>query len=198
MRKVSVLLLSLAFLLAFQVGSAFADSKLDDTVDKLIGIHYKSNGTTTSGFDCSGFTQYVFKKLGIEIARDSRSQAKQGQKVDRKDLRAGDLVFFNTNGKGVSHVGIYVGDGKFAHSSTSRGVTISALTEKYYANKYLFARRVIDTDTYQAIATDPAAAEEADSVENNAPVANAPAANATDGNATDGDVADTNAPDVEQ
>lgn len=165
MRKVSVLLLSLALLLLFQVGSAFADSKLDDAVDKLIGIRYKTNGTTTAGFDCSGFTQYVFKKLGIDIPRDSRSQAKRGEKIAVPDLRAGDLVFFNTNGKGVSHVGIYVGDGKFAHSSLSKGITITALSDKYYVKRYLFARRIIDTDTYQEIATDPEAIAEADAAE---------------------------------
>jgi len=130
-----------------------------------MGIRYKTNGTTTAGFDCSGFTQYVFKKLGVDIPRDSRSQAKRGEKVATKDLRAGDLVFFNTNGKGVSHVGIYVGDGKFAHSSTSKGITITALSDKYYVNRYLFARRVIDTETYQEIATDPEVVAEAEAAE---------------------------------
>lgn len=165
MRKFSVMLLSLAFLLAFQVGSVFANSKLDDAIDPLLGIRYKSGGTTAAGFDCSGFTQYVFKKLGLDLPRDSRSQAKRGEKVDKSQLRAGDLVFFNTNGKGVSHVGIYVGDGKFAHSSLSKGITITALTDKYYSQRYLFARRVIDTETYQEIATDPESVAEADSVE---------------------------------
>lgn len=159
------MLLSLAFLLAFQLGSASADSKLDDSIDSLLGIRYKSGGTTTAGFDCSGFTQYVFKKLGIDIPRDSRSQANRGEKVSQKDLRAGDLVFFNTNGKGVSHVGIYVGDGKFAHSSLSKGITITALSDKYYVKRYLFARRVIDTETYQEIATDPEVVTETEAAE---------------------------------
>lgn len=155
MRKVSVLMLGLAFLLAFQVGSAFADSKLDEQVAKVIGVDYRYGGTTTNGFDCSGFTQYVFKKLGINLLRSSRDQATQGKKVLREDLRAGDLVFFNTNGKNISHVGIYVGEGKFAHSSSSKGVTISSLSDKYYATRYVTARRVMDADTYQEVATVP-------------------------------------------
>lgn len=165
MRKVSVLLITLALLLSFQVGSAFADSKLDDTISKVIGVDYKYGGTTTSGFDCSGFTGYVFKKLGIELPRTSKDQFKRGKKVARDDLRAGDLVFFNTFGKGVSHVGVYVGEGKFAHSSTSKGVTISNMAQGYYAKRYLGARRVMDTETYQEVATDPAVNADADEAE---------------------------------
>ncbi|TJY38970.1 NlpC/P60 family protein [Cohnella pontilimi] len=154
MRKFSVVLLSLAFLLAFQVGSAFADSKLDNTISKLIGIDYDYGGTTTSGFDCSGFTGYVFKKLGVELPRSSREQFAVGKKVARDDLRPGDLVFFNTNGSGVSHVGIYVGQNKFAHASTSKGVTITSLSESYYAKRYLGARRVLDAGTFEEVATE--------------------------------------------
>lgn len=154
MRKLTVLLLSFAFLLSFQVGSAFADSKLKETIDPLIGVDYRYGGTTTKGFDCSGFTSYVFRKLGIELPRTSREQFATGKKVAKADLRPGDLVFFNTSGKGVSHVGIYVGDGKFAHSSSSKGVTISSLSDSYYVKRYLGARRVMDTETYERVAID--------------------------------------------
>ncbi|WP_373232936.1 C40 family peptidase [Cohnella sp.] len=160
MRKVSVFIFSLAFLLAFQVGSAFADSKLDETVDKLIGIDYDYGGTSTSGFDCSGFTGYVFKKLGIDLPRISRDQATKGKKVARDSLRAGDLVFFNTSGSGISHVGIYVGDNKFAHSSSSKGVRISGMNDSYYAKRYVTARRVMDAETYQEVATVPDVVDE--------------------------------------
>lgn len=153
MRKVTVLILALSCLLAFQMGSASAASKLDSTVSKLIGIDYDYGGTTTSGFDCSGFTSYVFKKFEVTLPHSSKSQFAMGNKVDRDDLRAGDLVFFNTTGDGVSHVGIYVGDGKFAHAA-SKGVTISKLSDKYYAQRYLGARRVMDADTYKAVAID--------------------------------------------
>jgi cell wall-associated NlpC family hydrolase len=160
LRKLSVFLFSLAFLLAFQVGSAFADSKLDDTVNKLIGIDYDYGGTTTSGFDCSGFTGYVFKKLGIFLPRTSKEMFNwdEGKKVARDDLRAGDLVFFNTNGSGVSHVGIYVGNNKFAHAA-SKGVSITSMDENYYAKRYLGARRVMDTSTYKKFATEPKVVE---------------------------------------
>jgi hypothetical protein len=155
LRKFSVFLLSLAFLLAFQVGSVFADSKLDNTIGKLMGIDYDYGGTTTSGFDCSGFTGYVFRKLGVDLPRSSREQFATGKKVARDNLRPGDLVFFNTSGNGVSHVGIYVGENKFAHASSSRGVTITSLSDSYYVKRYIGARRVLDADTYQEVATEP-------------------------------------------
>ncbi|MFC5402533.1 C40 family peptidase [Cohnella soli] len=162
MRKVSVMLIALCFALAFQVGSAFADSKMEETYKPLLGIDYKYGGNTKSGFDCSGFTQYVFKQLGINLSRSSRDQAKQGKKVLRDNLRPGDLVFFNTNGKSISHVGIYVGDGKMVHSpSTGKSVSIVSINDKYYASRYVTARRVMDTDTYQELATDPADADDA-------------------------------------
>ncbi|WP_027091879.1 C40 family peptidase [Cohnella thermotolerans] len=153
MRKFSAALFGLALLLVFQVGSAFADSKLDTTVGELIGIDYDYGGTTTDGFDCSGFTSYVFKKLGVTLPHSSKEQFNLGDKVAKEDLRPGDLVFFNTSGSGVSHVGIYVGNNKFAHAA-SKGVTISDLDEKYYAKRYLGARRVMDSDTYQKVAVD--------------------------------------------
>ena len=68
-------------------------------------------------------------------------------------MRPGDLVFFNTTGKGVSHVGIFVGSGKFAHSSSSKGVTISSLSEDYY-NRYIGAKRIMSTDAYESLALD--------------------------------------------
>jgi len=119
-----------------------------------MGTTYKSGGTTLNGFDCSGFTRYVFDKLGIDLARQSSSQFDMGDSVSRMEMRAGDLVFFNTTGKGVSHVGIFVGDGKFAHSSSSKGVTISALSENYWANRYVGAKRIMSTDAYESLALD--------------------------------------------
>jgi cell wall-associated NlpC family hydrolase len=160
-----VFLFSLAVLLAVQVSSAFADSKLDKAVAPLIGINYEYGGTTTSGFDCSGFTGYVFNELGIDLPRTSRDlfSWEKGSKVATEDLRAGDLVFFNTSGSGVSHVGIYVGNNNFAHAA-SKGVTITSLDESYYAKRYLGARRILSDGSYKKLATEPEAVEVAAAV----------------------------------
>lgn len=150
MKKITALLLGLVLVLAFQAGSAFADSKLNGTISNLIGTPYKSGGTSSNGFDCSGFTSYVFDKLGVDLPRTSGSQAKTGIKVAKADLLPGDLVFFDTvggNNSTVSHVGIYIGDGKFAHSSSSRGVVTDKLNSSYYVDRYVTARRVMDTDS---------------------------------------------------
>lgn len=98
---------------------------LTTTAYKYIGIPYAYGGTTTSGFDCSGFTQQVFQDLGISLTRTSSGQYSQGSAVSSK--LPGDLVFFDTSGKGISHVGIYIGDNQFIHASSSKGVTVSGL-----------------------------------------------------------------------
>lgn len=150
--RVGVLVLVLS--LVFGAGQALAatGSKLESTVEPLLGIKYRYGGTTTKGFDCSGFVRYVYGKLGIDLPRSSREQYKVGQKVAKDELRVGDLVFFNTNGKGVSHVGIYMGDGRFVHSSTSKGVTYTSMKDKYYSKRYLGARRILDDEEYRKLA----------------------------------------------
>lgn len=122
---------------------AASQSQLIATASKYKGIKYVYGGTTTSGFDCSGYTQYVFKQLGISIPRTSGGQYSQGTPVAKANLQVGDLVFFNTSGSGVSHVGIYVGSQKFIHASTSKGVVVTSINDPYYWGKrYIGARRV--------------------------------------------------------
>lgn len=146
--------LGLVMALSIGGGSAFADSKMDTVISKTIGVAYKTGGTSTAGFDCSGFTKYVFKNVGLTLPRTSKAQYSVGTAVSKSNLRSGDLVFFNTLGNGVSHVGIYVGNGKFAQSSSSRGVTITSLSQTYWANRYVGAKRVMSTSAYQAVAFD--------------------------------------------
>ncbi|WP_379137532.1 C40 family peptidase [Paenibacillus sp. sgz500958] len=154
-KKLAAAVLSFSVLLtAIGAGSAFADSKMDSVIDKAIGTKYVSGGVTTNGFDCSGFTMYVFDKIGIDLPHQSGSQYQMGTAVSRSELKEGDLLFFNTSGRGVSHVGIYVGDGKFAHASSSRGVTISSLSDSYYVNRYVGAKRIMSKTAYAKVATD--------------------------------------------
>ncbi|MBP2002767.1 cell wall-associated NlpC family hydrolase [Paenibacillus shirakamiensis] len=151
-KKLTAVAVTMSILFTLGAGSAFADSKLDKVVDRVIGTDYKSGGTSTNGFDCSGFTQYVFAKLGIDLPHQSGSQFRMGSSVSKGDLKAGDLVFFNTLGSGVSHVGVFVGDGKFAHASSSKGVTISKLSDSYYTNRYVGAKRILSNEAFQSVA----------------------------------------------
>ncbi|ANE45924.1 hypothetical protein SY83_06045 [Paenibacillus swuensis] len=151
MRKVSVFVLGLAVSLSLQVGMVSAQTSLDKEVSKLVGIDYNYGGTTKSGFDCSGFTSYVFDRFDIDLPHSSRSQAQLGSKVSKDELREGDLVFFDTGGDGISHVGVYVGDGSFAHASSKKGVSISKLSDSYYVKRYVTARRVLSETSFKQV-----------------------------------------------
>ncbi len=102
-----------------------------------------------NGFDCSGFILYIFDKFNLDLPRTSVSQSEEGVEVDKEDLEPGDLVFFNTTGKGISHAGIYLGDNEFAHSSSSKGVRISNLSDSYYKTRFVTARRVVTQEEYE-------------------------------------------------
>lgn len=108
----------------------------------LKGIPYVSGGSSRGGFDCSGFTSYVYAQFGKKIPRNSQSQYRGGKKVALNDLQKGDIVCFTTRRGGCSHVGIYIGNNKFIHAANkNKGVVVSSMSEKYYSSRYLGARR---------------------------------------------------------
>lgn len=113
---------------------------------KYKGVPYVFGGTTTKGFDCSGYVQYVFKDCKAKLPRLADEQALQGIFVTQKQLRPGDLVFFTTYAAGASHVGIYAGDGQFWSASSSKGVILSSLKDDYWKQRYYGARRVLITN----------------------------------------------------
>lgn len=111
---------------------------------KYLGTPYKYGGNTKDGMDCSAFTQIIFKDVfNLPLERSARLQYTQGSVIDKgEELKVGDLVFFNTRKRvKPGHVGIYIGDNLFAHASTKKGVTITALDYDYYARTYMGARR---------------------------------------------------------
>jgi cell wall-associated NlpC family hydrolase len=123
-----------------------ASSDLIKTAYSQLGTPYKWGSTSRSngGYDCSGFVTYVYKTKGVKLPRTSRDMARAGQSVSTKNLKSGDLVFFKTGRSSrINHVGMYVGNGKFIHSSSGQGgVRIDSVTSGYYARKLVSARRV--------------------------------------------------------
>ncbi len=124
-------------------------SELIKDAHKYLGAPYKYAGNTSSGFDCSGLVVKVFDENKFDLPRRSEDQSKKGVEIKIKEAKPGDLIFFATSGGSrVTHVGIVNdigrdGEVKFIHASTSKGVIISSLNEKYWNNAYLFARRVL-------------------------------------------------------
>lgn len=129
-------------------------SQLLDAADDYLGVRYSWGGASPSGFDCSGYTSYVFAQIGIELNRSALQQLENGVAIAQEDLQPGDLIFYsNTSGRGFcSHVAIYIGNGKMIHSGTSTGVVIADMDMPYYTSRFLCARRVILTDVAAAAA----------------------------------------------
>ena len=130
----------------FAGGILARTSKLAQTLTRsalrFLGTPYVFGGNSTSGFDCSAYVQHVFAMIGISLPRTADAQYDVGRPAVGGP-RPGDLVFFQTYTEGVSHVGIYLGKGKFVHASSSHGVMVSNLSESYWAARYLGAKRLI-------------------------------------------------------
>lgn len=117
--------------------------KLIQIARAQIGKPYSYGSTGPYSFDCSGFTTYVYRQIGISLPRVASSQAYGAKNVSKSELRTGDLVFFNTYG-GISHVGLYIGDGAFIHASSyGSGVRYDSIYSKYYASRYVTAARYL-------------------------------------------------------
>lgn len=111
--------------------------------DQWYGVPYRYGGNGRTGIDCSAFTMAVYlTAYGVQLPRVSRDQYKLCRKISTTDLNAGDLLFFRTSGRGVSHVGIYLGNNKFIHASTSNGVSVSDLYEPYFLKRFVGAGRL--------------------------------------------------------
>ncbi len=126
---------------------ALLRQEIVDYAKTLIGIKYVYGGESKKGFDCSGFVKYVYNHFDMSITRKSSDQGKGGKAVKKADLQPGDLVFFDTDGglNNITHVGIYIGDGKFIHASTyeKHAITIESLSSSYYSKRYMRARDYI-------------------------------------------------------
>jgi cell wall-associated NlpC family hydrolase len=111
-------------------------------IEKWMGTRYRYGGATNKGIDCSAYTgTLVHNVYGIVLPRTARNQYADCIKIDKEELQQGDLVFFNTRG-GISHVGMYLGNGYFTHASTSSGVMISNLSETYWSKKFVSGGRI--------------------------------------------------------
>lgn len=117
--------------------------RLVSTALSYQGVPYYFGGTTPNGFDCSGFTRFVFAQVGIELPRMADDQYYQGRKINKADLSSGDLVYFTTYTSGVSHVGIYLGGGEFISATSSAGIAVRSINDSYWGPRYVGATRAL-------------------------------------------------------
>jgi murein DD-endopeptidase len=110
---------------------------------EMLGKPYKYAGDTPAGFDCSGLVKYSYGRAGISMPRDTRSQRRMSMLVPVRSLREGDLLFFDQEGKKTSHVGMYIGNGRFIHAPSSGGkVRTDSLSAEFWKKHFVEARRV--------------------------------------------------------
>jgi peptidoglycan DL-endopeptidase CwlO len=124
-------------------GSSVTLRRVIQTALRYTGVPYSFGGSTPEGFDCSGFTRFVYAQSGVYLPRTADEQYEVGQWVSSNRLQAGDLVFFTTYAEGASHSGIYLGNGQFISATSSRGVAVNSLHSGYWGARYLGARRVL-------------------------------------------------------
>jgi cell wall-associated NlpC family hydrolase len=143
------IIVALTFLFCLSCGSAkksntvSTKNKLEAQFKQYKGIKYKYGGIDKNGFDCSGYVNKVYKNaFNMQLPRTTKEMAKEGKKVSKSKLKIGDLVFFRPTSR-YRHVGIYMGNDEFMHSSTSKGIIKSSLNNQYWKKKYRYARRIL-------------------------------------------------------
>ena len=114
----------------------------------LRGTPYRNGGSDPTGFDCSGFVQWVYNQHGVRMPREVRDQYREGKKIDRDEVQPGDLLFFETVSRGASHVGVAIGGNRFVHAPSSTGVVrVESYTGSYWAPRFVGARRITTGNT---------------------------------------------------
>lgn len=123
--------------------SDIKNEKLYQFINEWHGVTYKYGGKDKNGIDCSGLTSVLYLKVYKKtIPSSTKALVEEVKKIKQSDLKEGDLVFFNTNGKSISHVGVYLQNHKFVHASTKKGVMVSDMTEPYFIKTYVSSGRV--------------------------------------------------------
>ena len=119
-----------------------------DNIGKYFGTRYRFGGQTPAGFDCSGFVRFMYNKtFNMHLPRSSREMSGIGNKISKDELQPGDLVFFQTKGQHINHVGIFIGNNTFVHSSLSKGIGEDNLKFSYYEKRFAGAVRLLDLST---------------------------------------------------
>jgi cell wall-associated NlpC family hydrolase len=120
---------------------------LIDAALKLRGIPYRNGGSDPSGFDCSGFIQWIFAKSGVRLPREVAGQFRIGRDIDLRHAEPGDLIFFTTTARGASHVGLIIGGDQFVHAPSARGVVrVESYRLSYWADRFVGVRRIVADD----------------------------------------------------